>query len=70
MDTQKPDSENAVTPAVDFSQFDTGLVYIKPIDAGLVPGLNEIPAGTIVYAIHAADGRPLALEVPAYLEHD
>ena len=61
MDTQKPDAIKAAINGFDFSPFDTGMVYIKPIDAGLVPGLSEIPAGTTVYAVHAADGRPLAV---------
>ena len=37
------------------------IVYVKPIDSSLVQGLQGVPPGTIVYAIHSEAGVPLAV---------
>ncbi|HBF97923.1 MAG TPA: hypothetical protein DDW95_05180 [Alphaproteobacteria bacterium] len=44
-----------------FEAFDQRVVYIKPTDSSLIQGLDGIPAGTIVYAVHLADGTPVAV---------
>jgi hypothetical protein len=37
------------------------IVYVKPIDSSQVRGLQGVPPGTIVYAIHSEAGVPLAV---------
>ena len=37
------------------------LVYVKGVIASEMPGLNGVPPDTIVYAIHSAEGAPLAV---------
>lgn len=40
------------------------LVYIKPVDVASlrdVPELEDAPDGTLVYSVHMADGRRVAL---------
>ncbi len=37
------------------------IVYVKPIDSSQVQGLQGVPPGTIVYAIHSEAGAPLAV---------
>ncbi|HEX4890544.1 MAG TPA: DUF1150 family protein [Alphaproteobacteria bacterium] len=37
------------------------IVYVKSIDSSQVQGLQGVPPGTIVYAIHSEAGVPLAV---------
>ena len=37
------------------------MVYVKAIDSSQVQGLQGVPPGTIVYAIHSEAGAPLAV---------
>lgn len=37
------------------------LVYVKGVNSSELPGLNGVPPDTIVYAIHSAEGAPLAV---------
>ncbi|HAK63536.1 MAG TPA: DUF1150 domain-containing protein [Alphaproteobacteria bacterium] len=37
------------------------LVYVKGVNSSEMPGLNGLPPDTIVYAIHSAEGVPLAV---------
>ncbi len=37
------------------------MVYVKAIDSSQVQGLEGVPPGTIVYAIHSPEGAPLAV---------
>lgn len=37
------------------------MVYVKAIDSSQVQGLEGVPPGTIVYAIHSEAGAPLAV---------
>lgn len=39
------------------------LVYVKGVTASEMQGLNGVPPDTIVYAIHSAEGMPLAVAV-------
>lgn len=61
MDTHKLNQANGVANGFDFAPFDAGIVYVKPIDSSLVPGLSEVPPGTTVYAVHSSDGTALAV---------
>ena len=50
----------------EFAQLGDGQVaYIKVLEPGqagdLFPGLRDIPEGINLYALHSADGTPLAL---------
>ena len=57
-DKTGPDNE----PAAAAVQLQPGqMVYVKAIDSSLVQGLNGVPPGTIVYAIHSEAGAPLAV---------
>lgn len=44
-----------------FEAFDQRVVYIKPTNSSSIQGLDGIPADTIVYAVHLADGTPVAV---------
>lgn len=37
------------------------MVYVKPIDSSQVQGLQGVPPGVTVYAIHSEAGAPLAV---------
>lgn len=58
--------ENRIMTAVEFAKLGGGEVaYIKPLtsdEAGkLFPKIKGIPKGINLFALHAADGTPLAL---------
>jgi len=61
MDTRNINDANHPAKGFDFTAFDAHTVYVKPIDAAQVPGIGELPPGTIVYAVHSADGTALAV---------
>lgn len=44
-----------------FEAFDQRVVYIKPTDSSSIEGLDGVPAGTMVYTVHLADGTPVAV---------
>lgn len=61
MNTYNPNDTNSAVNSLDFAPYDARIVYVKAIDSSLVPGLNEVPAGTTVYALCSANGMPLAV---------
>lgn len=61
MDANGPDNSSDAVNAFDFARYDQRIVYVKPTDSSLVPGLDGVPAGTTVYTVHLADGTPVAV---------
>lgn len=62
MNSQNEDKAGPVNEAAAVIQLQPGqMVYVKAIDSSLVHGLNGVPPGTIVYAIHSDTGAPLAV---------
>lgn len=66
MKQQTPDDKTTDTgadipAAFDFAAYDQRIVYVKPVDSAHVPGMQGIPAGTIVFTVHLADGTPVAV---------
>ncbi len=59
------EENNGVTPDVNAAASVTllpgSIVYVKAIDSSQVQGLQGVPPGTIVYAIHSEAGAPLAV---------
>ena len=43
----------------------SSIVYVRPVEAGelagQVPGLDDVASDTLLYAVHAADGTPMAI---------